>query len=338
MDGEEEIRRTKDTSHSQIFHIVGVVFVVISVTAGFLLSQQSQVTSLLKFLLPVPLVLIALRYSLWSGIVVVVFSTMSISLLAGYRPGVFFLLIIGGSTAILTLCFHQNSSAMTTVSCIVWYYIILEVALVYIQEGVTIESYAQTLMTEIKEQLLRFYKMNNVTWQNLETYSEILARVQSVTFPLLSALKNSIIIYAVTRIILKLWKISATPLGKFENWQVSDYFVWIFVLGGVLYHIKYSRIMGINFILGVVLLYYVAGCAIVMYYLKLKNSTKFLRIFAYVLLFLQVPHIFINLGLLLTGYTERGIFLPLPAIVLVAGVGLSNIWIDFRKRAEQRNK
>lgn len=328
-------KRIQQTNHSQIFHVFSVVFAVTIVTVGFLLIQQSQVIGFLQFLLPVPVVLVSLRYSLWSGIVTVTLSTVGISLLSEYRLGVFFLFITGAVAIMLAVCFHRKFSATTVVSCIALYYIVLGIALVYMQKGLTFAAYTQNMTTVFQEQFVRIYESNDVAWQNLRSQLEALARVLGVTFPLMSALSNSIIMYVVIRSILKLWKIPVVPLGRFQDWQVSDYLVWIFVLGGMLYHIEYTRTIGINLILGLVFLYYLVGCAIITYFLKQRNTTKFLQVLAYVLLFLQIPYIFVSLGLLLTGYSDASVYLPLPAIVLVTGVGLSNVWVDFRKRAGQ---
>ena len=98
-----------------------------------------------------------------------------------------------------------------------------------------------------------------------------------------------------------------------------------------------NAIIGINILLGLVFLYYLQGCAVITYILKQKRSARFFQFLAYVLLFLQIPYIFVSLGLLLTGYTQGGIHLSLPAIILVAGIGLANVWIDFRKRLRQAN-
>jgi uncharacterized membrane protein len=122
--------------------------------------------------------------------------------------------------------------------------------------------------------------------------------------------------------------------GPFEQWKVSDYFVWALIMGGGLYHLESTKVFGINIILGLVFLYYLAGCAIILYFLKQKKISKFFQILAYILLFFQIPHIFTGLGLLLTGYSESGVYLSLPAIILVAGVGLSDIWLDFRQRVK----
>jgi uncharacterized protein YybS (DUF2232 family) len=141
--------------------------------------------------------------------------------------------------------------------------------------------------------------------------------------------------YAVSRVLLRVGKIVLAPIGRFQDWKISEYFVWGLIVAGVLYHIQPTRIIGINFLLGLVFLYYVAGCAIIIYVLKQKETSKFFQIIAYILLFFQIPHIFTGLGLLLTGYSESGVYLSLPAIILVAGVGLSDIWIDFRQRVRQ---
>ena len=330
---------SKNKSHPQIFQYISVAIAVAVVTFMFQLIQQSQWVSIFQFILPVPVIFVSLRYSsLWPGVITVGLTTVTIIIMSGYRIGVFFLLGTGVAAIVLTVCFLQKYSATAAVSWVTLYYIALGVAFVYIQQGITFEVYTQRLMAVFKEQFVNLYESKNIAWQNLEAQFEALAHVLSVIFPLMSALSSSIIMYAVSRTILKFQKVSLVPLGQFQDWKVSEYLVWIFVLGGVLYHIEPTRIIGINILLGLVFLYYLQGCAIITYFLKQRGTTRFLQFLAYVFLFLQIPYIFVSLGLLLTGYTQGGLYLPLPAIILVASIGLANVWMDFRKRVQQVKK
>ncbi len=331
----EETQEAKPTKHSLIVHIISVIVTVVILTGGFLLIQESQLTSFLQFLLPAPIILLSLRYSLWSGIGAISLTMFNVSLLSGYYSGVFFLLGIGVTAIVLTVGFRYNASLLTIVTCMTLYYIILEIGLIYTQKDITFETHIQERMMMFKKMLVSFYESKDAGWQNFEIQFEAIARALSVTSPLISALSMSTLMYVGSRSMLRVRKIVLAPLGRFQDWRISEYFVWGLVFAGILYHIQYTRVIGINILLGLVFLYYVAGCAIIIYVLKQKETSKFFQIIAYILLFFQIPHIFTGLGLLLIGYSENGVYLSLPAIILVAGVGLSDIWIDFRQRVKQ---
>ncbi|MBD3309406.1 DUF2232 domain-containing protein [candidate division KSB3 bacterium] len=320
---------------SPILHYLSVVIAVISLTIVFPIVQQAHVTSLWQFLLPLPIIYVTVRHSLWSGVGTIGLTTISIALLSGYRLGGFFFFGTGITAGIVALCFRKACSATATISYTTLYYLLLSVASVYLYQGITYDTYTHSLQQMFKTQFLTLYEEANGVSQHVEAQLEAIAHVMSMTFPLISALSSAALVYVVTRISLKVLKIPVPPLARVQNWSVSDYLVWVFILGGLLYHLPPTRILGINIILGLVFLYYLGGCAIITYFLKQKQAAKVLQLIAYVLLFLQIPYIFVSLGLLLTGYTEHGVFLPLPAIVLVAGLGLANVWFDFRKRFSQ---
>lgn len=330
---------TKNKTHSQFLLAIQVAFTGILLALGFQTVQYYQLTSVFVFLVPVPVVILT-RYadSLWTGGITVAGAALIVSLISGYRMGVLFFLLAGAAAIIFAGCFFRQISATVTVSVVTLYYVVLGVAFIALQPGVSFETYAQELMTIFKAQFANLYASEGIEWQNLEAQFAAFARVLSIISPLLSALSSALIMYVLCRIVLKVWKIPVAPLGRFQNWEASEYLVWAFVLGGVLYHIELTRVIGINLLLGLILLYYLQGCAIITFFLKYKQTGRVMQFLAYMLLFLQVPYIFISLGLLLTGYTQDGLFLSLPAIILVAGVGLANVWIGFRKRVEQQGE
>jgi hypothetical protein len=335
---EEGIQIVRNKSYSLVSQYINIAIAVVFVTVGFQLIQHSEMASFFQLLLPVPIVFIALRYSsLWSGMITMVLATGIITLVSGYQLGLSFLVGIGIAALIFAICFLRNFSATVAVSSVTLYYIVvLVIAFLYMQRGTTLETYVQGLMAIFKEQLAPIYTGKDATWQDLEPQFKAVVHVLVTTSPLISSLSLSTIMYVVVRTLLKIWKIPVISLGRFQDWEVSDYFVWIFILGGILYQIEPTKVVGINIILGFVLLYYLQGCAIIMFFLKRKPSARFMQILAYVLLFFQIPYIFGGLGIVLTGHSQGGVFLSLPAIILVAGIGLANVWIKFRRRVEQQ--
>ena len=98
--------------------------------------------------------------------------------------------------------------------------------------------------------------------------------------------------------------------GDLSLWRIFDKAVWLFVIAGVLIMIPSVtlRIVGLNIMIALLFLYMLQGLAIINFFFQKKNIPVFLRVFGYFLVFAQQ-------------------FL----LLLVAGLGLIDTWVDFRK-------
>ena len=319
--------------------MLAVVVVAAVVTLTFYGIQRSGVVSFLQFFLPVPIVFLSLRYSsLWSGFVAVACSTVAITLWLGHRPGLLFLLGTGLVAIIISICFLRKYTATSSISWLTAYYVALGMFVIYLQEGLTFTAHTQRLMElfmQHQQEFISLYEKQGLPQRQLEALFESLARMMSVTFPFISAFVFAIMTYFVIRMLLRFQRVTLPPLRRFQDWGISDKMVWVFILGGLLYHLEVTRVAGVNILLGLVLLYYLQGCAVITCTLRYKGTAKILQFIAYLLLFLQIPYSLIGLGLLLTGSAVGELLFSLPTAILVAGIGLANVWIDFRKRLRQ---
>jgi uncharacterized protein YybS (DUF2232 family) len=98
--------------------------------------------------------------------------------------------------------------------------------------------------------------------------------------------------------------------GDLSCWSVFDRAVWLLVIAGVLIMAPMValRILGLNIMIVLLFLYMLQGLAIMSFFFRKKNIPVFLRVFGYFLVFAQQ-------------------FL----LLLVAGLGLVDTWVDFRK-------
>ncbi len=338
---EGESYGVKKESPALAAQLLGVALVATVVTLTFYGIQRSGVVSFLQFFLPVPMVFLSLRYSsLWSGFAAASLSTVAIALWLGSRPGLLFLFGTGVVALIMSTCFLRKYTATNSISCLTVYYVALGMFVVYIQEGLTFTAHTQRLMElfmQHQQEFISLYGKQGLPLHQLESLFESLARMMSVTFPFISAFVFALMTYFVIRMLLKLQRVTLPPLRHFQDWGISDNMVWIFILGGVLYHLEATRIAGVNILLGLVFLYYLQGCAVITFILRYKETAKVLQFIAYLLLFIQIPYSLTGLGLVLTGSAVRELLFLLPAVILVAGIGLANVWIDFRKRLKQAN-
>ncbi len=320
------------------FRLVSIGIAVAMIVVAFHLMQQAGMMAFVQLFLHVPAVFVSLRYSsFWAGVVTIVASTAVIAVWTGFEAGVLFFLGTGVIALILMGCFLRKYSATATISWLVVYYVLFGVLVLYFQENMSFEVYTQQVMTILEEQFANIYQNQQLPWQQFEHEFQGFIRVASITFPLITTVVFAAIMYIVTRTMLRIQKISLPPLACFQDWHLSEYLVWVVILGGGLYHLEYTRLIGINVLLGLVFLYYVQGCAVITFFLKQKRIGRFFHVVAYILLFLQIPYIFVGLGLLLTGYAKGSVYFSLPAIVVVAGLGLANVWVDFRKRIRLAN-
>ncbi|MDO9516081.1 MAG: DUF2232 domain-containing protein [Syntrophales bacterium] len=98
--------------------------------------------------------------------------------------------------------------------------------------------------------------------------------------------------------------------GDLSLWKAFDKTVWLVVIAGIFIMIPLEglRILGLNILIVLLFIYTLQGLAIMSFFFQTKNVPVFLRAFGYLLVFVQQ-------------------FL----LLIVAGVGLIDTWVDFRK-------
>lgn len=115
-------------------------------------------------------------------------------------------------------------------------------------------------------------------------------------------------------LLLLLWVFShgryELPGPPFRQWKAPENLIWLLIAGGVgtVLGGELVRRAGINLLVLVLPVYFLQGLAIVHYYFCKRNTAPFLRRLGYVLI---------------------AILNPLPLIV--TGMGVFDMWIDFRK-------
>jgi uncharacterized protein YybS (DUF2232 family) len=98
--------------------------------------------------------------------------------------------------------------------------------------------------------------------------------------------------------------------GAFSEWLCSENLVWGFILSGAALFLGQGVVAdaGLNVFLVMVVIYFTQGLSIVVHFLKARNVQVFFWFVLFILIFIQ----------------------PL-LIGLVAGLGVFDIWVDFRK-------
>ncbi|MBN2251676.1 MAG: DUF2232 domain-containing protein, partial [Candidatus Altiarchaeota archaeon] len=98
--------------------------------------------------------------------------------------------------------------------------------------------------------------------------------------------------------------------GDLSRWKIFDKVVWLVVIAGIFIMIPLEtlRILGLNILIVLLFIYMLQGLAIMSFFFQRKNVPVFMRALGYFLVFAQQ-------------------FL----LLIVAGVGLIDTWVDFRK-------
>jgi uncharacterized protein YybS (DUF2232 family) len=95
-----------------------------------------------------------------------------------------------------------------------------------------------------------------------------------------------------------------------SRWKIPDKIVWFLIVSGilVLLPVRVIRIVGLNILIILLFFYLFQGLSIINFYFNKKNMPMFIRVFCYVLIFVQQFF-----------------------LLLVVGLGLIDVWADFRK-------
>jgi uncharacterized protein YybS (DUF2232 family) len=106
------------------------------------------------------------------------------------------------------------------------------------------------------------------------------------------------------------------PVGEFGTFKNPDLLVWILIASGVAQLLPVSQISNpaLNILLVMLFLYFVQGMAVVSALITKHSVSAFLRIIFYFMLIIQ-PYL----------------------LALVAGIGLFDLWVDFRTPKTQEN-
>lgn len=104
--------------------------------------------------------------------------------------------------------------------------------------------------------------------------------------------------------------------GRLNHWKAPDALIWLFIgCGGMLLMPGNSlKMLGLNGLMILLTVYFLQGIAVVSYYFEKKRFPRALRLFLYTLIALQQ---FI--------------------LLLIIGLGLFDIWLNFRKLKTNKN-
>lgn len=171
----------------------------------------------------------------------------------------------------------------------------------------TIELYRQMSMPEENLMLIS---------RQLEFIQYILVRIIP-GLAVMSALFVSWINLLLIRFLAGLKRLNLPDIGILTHWKSPEPLVWAVIAGGVLllFPSKLLKIVGLNIVLALIMVYFIQGMSIVSFYFEKRNIPRILRAVLYMLICVQ----------------------QLFSLLLI-GLGFFDLWMDFRRLDKNKNR
>lgn len=163
---------------------------------------------------------------------------------------------------------------------------------------------------------LELYRQMSIPEETLQTLSRSLETIQYVLvrvipgMAVMSALFVTWVNLLMTRSLVRFRGLKTPSFGSLTQWKSPEILVWVVIAGGVmlLIPVKTLKIIGLNIVLGLIMIYFIQGISIVSFYFDKRKFPRMLRGVLYALI--GVQQVF---------------------SMLVIGLGFFDLWIDFRK-------
>ncbi len=205
--------------------------------------------------------------------------------------------VLHSTIALLTLCF----------AFLIYY---------NIKTGKTPWGLIEFYISESIHSNIRLYSQLDISSEQInlikENANQIIAAIISL-FPALALISTSFIVWLnimAGKLIFQKAGMWYPDFGDLAYWKAADWMIWFVIISGgfLLISVGMIKIVALNLLIIFLFIYMFQGLAIISFFFKKKNVPEFLRIICYFLIFGQQ-------------------FL----LLLVVGLGLFDIWFNFRK-------
>jgi uncharacterized protein YybS (DUF2232 family) len=294
--------------------LIGTVLtVVLHAAAGFL----GPLGVLVYIFVPLPVAYIALSRGLTPATGAVLFSFLFLAVTGGFGSGFSYLLQFGIASLVLSLmlCMGRRWDA-AVVAGVMTSLLTGAIALSLFGSfrGVSLGEMVRSYVQHEVDRAMNLYREAQLSPDQLQEMQRIVDHMAAfliTTWPALSVIVTGTVLLAtvffLTRFSKGQYQIAGPP---FASWKVPEKLIWVLIIGGVGFLLGSGamRVLALNLLTIVLPIYFLQGLAVVTWFFQKKNVTPFFRRLGYMLVLLLNP-------------------LPL----LVTGVGIFDLWIDFRK-------
>jgi len=280
--------------------------------------------TLCGILTPIPLIFVYLKRGKREGLLALFIVAFALLLFVGIHAGVMFFVEYGVLAIVIAETVRRSYSIerivlfSTLISLIAVGIIII---LTYISKGTNpIIFFIKEIGDNWIEQTAKFSHEMGVNGREIEMVRSDLKKFVEILIHILPGIMiinlafNTLMNYLVAR---HLW-IKYEGEGYFADsgvlteWRAPEYFIWLLIGSGIvsLIPVEIIRYIGLNILIILLFLYFLHGLAIIQFYFIKKNISLSLRILGYIFM----------------------LFFFIPIIVVVTGLGVFDLWIDFRGR------
>lgn len=277
-----------------------------------------------NLLVPLPIAVLTLRQGIRPGLIAVAVASL---LFAAISPagGMFIYLLQFSIASCLLPALLRQGQRWDKAIALSWGAMIISVVIAMVWATAAQETSLSDMVSEYISremgQLKELYSQSEeLTAEQKEQLLSILEGLNSTLVRIWPAVVALLTGFLLLIQVFLLWLLPATKRllqgPDFVEWKVPDLMVWPMITAGFCVFLTTSTIqtIAINLLIILIPLYYLQGLAIVTYYFQQRGTSLWLRAVSYLFL---------------------ALFNPLP--LFVAGVGLFDLWGNFRKKRVKPN-
>lgn len=278
--------------------------------------------SIASLVIPLPLLFYYSKLGRFRGMLILAVSLVIVSLTLrhlGYHPVVPHLLLLGSLGPILSEVLRKNYSIEVTVLYSASALLFLGMFVLAYYSAVrwesplhVIESY---IAATVRENIDAYAQLGGAhdRIELLKRHSEQITRVFFGLFPsivLVGAMFFAWFTIIAGKVLFVKNGMWYPDFGDLSRWKLRDRYVWLVIISGllVLLPLGHVKIVGLNMLIIMLFLYLLQGLAVINFFFNAKRIPAFVRIIGYFLIFAQQF-----------------------VLLLVVGLGLIDVWVDFRK-------
>lgn len=277
-----------------------------------------------NLIVPLPIAILTMRQGGRQGIIALAIVTAIFAVIIPADGMFIYLLQFSIASLHLPLLLRQGQRWDKAIA-ISWGLMIMTVAIVMAAEAsaqgtslsAMVNKYIANEFGQIKEVYSQSSELSTEQREQLLTVLDELKSTMAVIWPAVITLLAGFLLLTQVFILSRLKATRDLLSGPaFIDWKVPDHLVWPMIIAGFCAFLTTATIQAIAINLLIILfpLYYLQGLAIVTYYFQQRGTSPWLRAGTYLLL---------------------ALFNPLP--FFLAGVGLFDLWGNFRKERVKSN-
>jgi uncharacterized protein YybS (DUF2232 family) len=276
---------------------------------------------------PVPLVLVYLQRGKITGLITITGVGLALLVLVGPQLAIAFMAAYGIMAAAMAETTRLSFSFEKIVLISSLVPAVLTLLLLFLGLAGDNGSSMQTLEETFKKEAEKYIQVLEKSGETPEKIKEIRKAVEESvptvvrvfpSFILISTLMGTLLNFLAVRYLwLRFYTRQYFEGVDVSRWMLPDVMVWVLIaaIGSIFFGPEISQVAGTNLTIILLFLYFLQGLSVVTHILKKKAFPKWVWVVVFVLVPLNA--LFLGLAPMLMG--------------LVMGMGLFDIWVDFRK-------